>query len=64
MYRTLPRTFFDSHRTFKPFTIEKAEGETVREYDRRADKIYNELVKEHETPANGNRVYMRYNESK
>ena len=52
------KTYSDSHRTFKPYDLVQAEGETAREFDRRCDREYHRLVNEKETPANGNRVYM------
>lgn len=53
-----PRWFFCSHRLFKPLRIQMEEGETVRQYRKRADETYSNLVNQYETPANGNRVYM------
>lgn len=50
--------YMDSHRMFKPFEITKEESETFRDFDRRCDKVYDELVKKYETPGNNNRVYM------
>lgn len=50
--------YFDSHKMFKPFEIEKEENEKFRDFDRRANKIYDELIERYETPENNNRVYM------
>jgi hypothetical protein len=56
----MKRQFLDSHRTFKPFIIEQGENESTRDFSRRAEAIYNQLVNEHENPSSGNRVYMNY----
>ena len=50
--------FKDSHRLFKPFELVKEENENFREFDRRCNRLYNELINKYETPGNNNRVYM------
>lgn len=50
--------YFDSHGTFKPFSVERNENESEREFSRRTWELYCALVDKHETAASGNRVYM------
>lgn len=51
--------FYDSHKKFKPFTVTQEDTENERQFYWRTWKIFSELVDKHETPADGERVYMK-----
>ena len=61
----MKKYFFDSHRIMKPFSVEKSENETEREFNRRCWDIYKEITQKYDGyNGSGNTVYMSDNERK